>query len=556
MSWDDAAEIVEPIVTGIAESRDQHRGADSAIDPDDYGRSGQKGERAEVGKPYVHPARLAILVGLLAGLALWQGLPIMVVVLAVIVMIFFHELGHYVMARRAGMKVTEFMIGFGPRIFSFRRGDVEYGLKAIPAGAYVKIIGMANVEEVPPEDEEFTYRQKGYWARMGVAVAGSTMHFIMALVLISLSFVFVGRIEPENWAVDNVVPGSAADLAGVKEGDRVTAVGSVDVTTFDGMATQAKKHPGETIPVEVLRDGRTVALTAPITARFAVYGTNRAEFQLFGGTDGRPTVSVDPANPVGKAGLTDGDVIVSVDGTAVETVRDAHEALSADAVQDRGAVELSVEREGLAEATVVEVDAGTRLGVDPLTGFLGVGPTGEPEKLSPLAAVPAAFDWFGEVTVQSVSGMVKFFSPSSLASFAERAFTTAPGTNHDEGVAQSSSGRRDAAMERDGNRIVSIVGAVALGEDLTSDGWLTLLSFLAFLNMAIGIFNLVPLPPFDGGHVAIGTYEKIRELLRRDGRRYLADFNKLMPVAYVVVTFMLVVGLMAIYLDLADPIRV
>ena len=102
---------------------------------------------------------------------------------------------------------------------------------------------------------------------------------------------------------------------------------------------------------------------------------------------------------------------------------------------------------------------------------------------------------------------------------------------------------------------MSIVGAVVLGEELTDGGWANLLAFFAFLNMAIGLLNLIPLPPFDGGHVAVGTYEKIRELLRRDGRRYFADYNKVMPVAMAVVSFMVIVGLMAMYLDLADPIR-
>ena len=81
-------------------------------------------------------------------------------------MLFVHELGHFLAARRAGMKVTEFFLGFGPRIWSFRRGETEYGLKAIPLGAYVRIIGMNNLEDVDPADEPRTYRAKGYWSRV------------------------------------------------------------------------------------------------------------------------------------------------------------------------------------------------------------------------------------------------------------------------------------------------------------------------------------------------------------------------------------------------------
>ena len=101
---------------------------------------------------------------------------------ALVVMIFLHELGHFLTAKAAGMKVTEFFIGFGPRIWSFRRGETEYGLKVIPAGAYVKIIGMHNLDEFDPADADRTYMSKPFWRRLSVAVAGSTMHFLLALV--------------------------------------------------------------------------------------------------------------------------------------------------------------------------------------------------------------------------------------------------------------------------------------------------------------------------------------------------------------------------------------
>src|SRR5204863_105993 len=90
------------------------------------------------------------------------------VVLAIIVMIMLHELGHFLMAKSAGMKVTEFFLGFGPRLWSVRKGETEYGVKAIPAGGYVKIIGMSNLEEVPPEDEPRTYRQQPVWRRLSL----------------------------------------------------------------------------------------------------------------------------------------------------------------------------------------------------------------------------------------------------------------------------------------------------------------------------------------------------------------------------------------------------
>jgi hypothetical protein len=128
--------------------------------------------------------RLGLLVAGVLALGLFTRTSLLVVILALVVMIFFHELGHYLTAKWSGMKVTEFFIGFGPKIWSFRRGETEYGLKAIPAGAYVRIIGMSNLEEVPPEEEVRTYRQQSYPKRMLVILAGSGMHFLMALVCI------------------------------------------------------------------------------------------------------------------------------------------------------------------------------------------------------------------------------------------------------------------------------------------------------------------------------------------------------------------------------------
>src|SRR5688572_13910164 len=132
------------------------------------------------------PGKLGLAFLVLGALALgiFGGWPILVVVLSLVFMIFMHELGHYLTAKSAGMKVTEFFIGFGPRIWSFQKGETEYGLKVIPAGAYVKVIGMNNLDEVDPADEAKTYRQASYPRRMAVAVAGSTMHFLQAILLL------------------------------------------------------------------------------------------------------------------------------------------------------------------------------------------------------------------------------------------------------------------------------------------------------------------------------------------------------------------------------------
>src|SRR5438045_7046415 len=111
---------------------------------------------------------------------------------AIIAVIVVHEAGHFVAAKACKMKVEEFFLGFGPRLWSTRRGETEYGVKAIPAGGYVRIIGMSNLDVVDPADEERTYRAKPYRDRLGVAVAGSTMHFLIAFFLLLAVYAAVG----------------------------------------------------------------------------------------------------------------------------------------------------------------------------------------------------------------------------------------------------------------------------------------------------------------------------------------------------------------------------
>ena len=543
-----------PVLTEASTEPSTEPSADDVVvDPDHFGRSGAPGERAEPGRPFVRPARLGILIGLIVALGWWRGTSVLVVVAGVIVMIFLHELGHYVMARRAGMKVTEFMIGFGPRIWSFRRGDVEYGLKAIPAGAYVKIVGMANVEEVAPGDEPHTYRQGGFWARMGVAVAGSTMHFLVALVLLFLTFVFSGVSEPNRWAVGTLAPGSAAQNAGLQVGDRILAVGGVAVSTHEQMAEQARKLAGRETTLDIERDGRRQTLDLRITPRLPVYGTIGEDLMVFERAVGELGVSVAEGGAIEAQGLRDGDVIVRAGGTDVATIDELRTALEAPGFRTDGRLTLNVERDGTPRTVTLNLGSGLQPGT--VVGFLGVGQEIVPRRLSVAEAVPESVRSFGSTISLSVSGMARFFQPATIGRFFERAVETRPGQSSGPTVPTSADRTSAANMERNGDRMMSIVGAVAFGESLTSE-WADLAAFFIQLNIVIGVFNLIPLPPFDGGHVAIAVYERVREVARRDGRRYLADANKYMPIAVGVVILMSVIGLAALYLDIVDPVRV
>jgi membrane-associated protease RseP (regulator of RpoE activity) len=419
-----------------------------------------------------------VLVAVLA-LGLFGGWPILLMVLALVAMIFMHELGHYLTAKWAGMKVTEFFIGFGPRIWSFTKGETEYGLKAIPAGAYVKIIGMNNLDEVDPAEESRTYRQKSYPRRMSVAVAGSAMHFLMALVFAFVALVGYGVYNDEsarNWTVGTLSTPeqveaqyegvqlsdefqavldsgeTPATAAGIREGDKIVAADGEEIVEFVDLRAFILDHPGEEVTFTVERDGETFDTTTTIGEA----------------TDGRIT-----------------------------------------------------------------------------GGFLGLGQEQPRDRLGVIEGAGRSFSEVGGLMADSVTAIGRFFTPSGIDGFLDSVFSDG-GDEGEASLDEEGGVARDSSQD---GRILSIVGAARIGAEVTdSDGLSALLRIMVVLNVFIGLFNLIPLLPFDGGHVAIGTYERIREIGRRG--RYHADISRMLPVAYAVILFMVTIGSIAIYADI------
>lgn len=180
-------------------------------------------------------------------------------VAALVLFVLAHEAGHYFAAKATGMKVTEFFLGFGPRIWSFRRGETEYGLKPIPLGAYVKVVGMNALEYVPPEEEHRTYRGKPFWAKSLVVLSGVAANFLIAY-LIFLGLAVVEGIPEPTTSIAQVVPTidgapTAAALAGLREGDRIVAIDGTPTPTWDEVAGALAERPGERVRLTIERSG-------------------------------------------------------------------------------------------------------------------------------------------------------------------------------------------------------------------------------------------------------------------------------------------------------------
>lgn len=372
----------------------------------------------------------------------------LVVTLVIVFVVFVHELGHFVAARITGMKATEFFLGFGPRLFSFRRGETEFGVKPILAGAYVKLVGMTNLDEVDVEDEARTYRQQSYPKRLLVASAGSLMHFLMAFIGLLALFSFLGDpvVEEGSWEVASVLEqenspeNSAAARAGLQTGDRILFVEGESTAAWEDLVEIVRNRPNETVQLEVRRGARDLSLVA--------------------------TLGVGP----------DGYGLLGV----------------------RGQQATNLVKYG-------PVETFKQTGVE-----------------------------FFSMVGQSIGGIWTIVA--NLGEVADRIISPPNDPSANDNLE---------------TRPVSLVGAVQIGASDRLSGSERMQLFVAF-NVFIGVFNLLPLLPLDGGHIAIATYERIRE--GRTGRRHIIDTTRLLPVTYAVVAFLAFFGLGAIYLDIANPL--
>lgn len=384
---------------------------------------------------------LAVILALLVVLYIWSTWAFVFVV-GLLISIFLHELGHFVTARLTGMKATQFFLFMGPKLWSFRRGETEYGLRAYPVGAFVRIIGMNNLDEVDPSDEPRAYRNKSYPRRMLVITAGSVMHILIAIVLIFGVYAVNGRrVQTDRVGIGSVAEGNPANLAGVQPGDIILSIDGVNPKTPDQFVDQIHSHqPGDAVTLVIDRDGTKLT-------KIVGLGTN-------------PT----PGEGFGKAFLG-----VS-SGTEVVWNNESIARAASDSVFD-------------------------------------LGPT----------------MW------RSIGGVVKVLNPVNI-------FGHLSGTNDDINT-----------------RPTTVVGISKLSASIGDEsGFGGLLLTLAAVNVFVGLLNLFPVLPFDGGHAAIATYERLRS--RRGRAPYRADITKMIPVAMTMIAVLAMLFITGLYLDVTKPL--
>ena len=413
------------------------------------------------------------------------------------VLIFVHELGHYMMARRVGVRVLKFSLGFGPRLFGFRRGDTEYCVSAIPLGGYVKMAGENTEDARSGAADEFLSKTK--WQRFQVLIMGPVMNILLAIVVLAVVLMQGAEMpafQDQPPVVGAVTPDSPAARAGILPLDRIVRVGEREIATWEQLLISIGTRANREVPLTFLREGRerTVAVTPQSQGRFEV-----GEIGVLPNV--HPEIpSVEPGDPADRGGVKPGDVVLAVDGESVIFARQLIDAIRA---KPDVPITLSVLRDG----------APADLQITPMRrddyGWIGIGVRDAVKVIEP-----------GPIEAVTMS-LKRNWDMSGLI------FETVWGL-----LTRQTSPRQ----------LMGPVSIMQLSGESAQAGWISLLSLMAMISLNLGILNLLPIPVLDGGHITIIALEG---LARRD---FSARVKEKMVMAGLVLLMMLMVTV--IYNDL------
>jgi regulator of sigma E protease len=409
------------------------------------------------------------------------------------VLIFVHELGHYMMAKRLGVRVLTFSLGFGPKLLKFKRGDTEYCISAIPLGGYVKMAGENPDDPRSGRPDEFLSKTK--WERFQILIMGPAMNIALAVVVMAgvlMQGAEVPLYQDQPPVVGAVTPGSPADAVGIRTGDRILTIAGEEIDTWEEFFIAIGTRANRDVPVTLLRDGNPISLSVrpnPQT-RFEV-----GDIGVWPNVN--PSVkSVNPGDPAERAGLKPGDQVIAVNGERVVTGRQLADAISRNAGHP---VDLTLRREGREiHITVTPEKRGDR-------GLIGIqiGEATRSFKPGPLEAIAL-----------SVRRNIEF---SGLI------FKTIGGL---------------FVGETSPRQLMGPVAIAQLSGESAQMGWIALLTLMASISLNLGLLNLLPIPVLDGGHIFIMALEGIA---RRDfstqvkEKMFLAGFVLLMMLMVTVI---------------------
>lgn len=416
------------------------------------------------------------------------------------VLVFVHELGHFMAARWNGVRVLTFSIGFGPRIFGFRRGDTEYVLSIIPLGGFVKMAGESPDDPRAGQPDEFMSKSK--WQRFQILIMGPAMNLLLAVVVMAV-VLMQGASTPSYLrkpALVGVVNAeSPAAVAGVQPGDLITRLGSAEVATWEQLELAVAARPEADVDIVVIRDRQEVRLPIrPATTRVGPGESPQFEVGTIGVLpDVYPVIrDVISGQPAAAAGLQANDTILSINGRRMVFGAQVSEAIAGTA---DGPVRVEVERAGarqLIEVTPVKEGDRPRIGIS-------IGDAVETFTPTPLQAVGLSVQRNIEMSATILRTLRDLFTG-----------------------------------EASPKQLMGPVGIAQLSGETAKAGWVALLGLMVTLSLNLGLLNLLPIPVLDGGHIFIMALETI---VRRDfsvevkEKLHLAGFAVLMTLMVTVI---------------------
>jgi regulator of sigma E protease len=409
------------------------------------------------------------------------------------VLVFVHELGHFVMAKKIGVRVLKFQLGFNPTVLSFTRGGTEYGIGAIPLGGYVKMAGENPDEPRSGRDDEFLSKPK--WQRFQVMIMGPAMNLALAVILMAVVFAQgadVPAFHDRPPVIGSIASGSAAEAAGLKPGDRILSIAEREVETWEEFLMIVGTKASREVPVVFVRDGQTLTLRVTPTPQTKYEVGDIGVFP-----DSHPYVAgIIPGEPAESVGLKEKDVIIAVDGQPITFGPQLSQAIAG---KSGVPITITIERNGVRQdIKVTPVKRGD-------IGMIGIRIGEEVKRIQPTVL---------EAVKMSVQRNYEF---SGLI------FQTLWGL---------------ITRETSPRQLMGPVAIAQLSGESAQAGWIALLTLMASISLNLGLLNLMPIPVLDGGHIFIMALEG---LARRDfstrlkEKMFLAGFVVLMMLMVTVI---------------------
>lgn len=394
------------------------------------------------------------------------------------ILIFVHELGHFLFAKKLGVRVLKFSLGFGPKLIGRKYKDTEYLVSAVPLGGYVKMLGEEPGEELKEEDKPFAYNYQPVWKRFLIVFSGPVFNLFFAAAIFFV--VFLSGVPVPKPYVGKVIENSPAAAGGLITGDRVIAINGKTVSGWDDINVSVNESRGERLLFKIEREGKIIKLSVIPEKKTGknIFGENTEVMDIGIMPLLYPEVGEVIKNAVAeKAGIKKGDRIIEIEGASIKTWHDMTAIIHGSPEKP---LRLKIKRdENFLELTVTPEKKTFKYpdGAEKQIGLIGIGPAGNNviKKYNPLKAASLGIKRTWDMVVLTVVVVIKLI-------------------------------QRIVPAETLGGPIMIF----QMAGQQASLGAMNFFLFMAVISINLGVLNLLPIPVLDGGHILFLGIEAVR----------------------------------------------